>query len=395
MASSQTNDREVFYDLLRGFTIIGVVWVNSASMNLRLEDFDLSSAGEFAEPGNAFDVVVNHFLYLFFADKSYTAFCFLFGVTSAYLVESCLRRGQSPAAGIVKRACVLILIGLIDIAFAWHGDILIIYAVLSLVMIPLAYMDRAQTIRAMIGLTGLFILANVLMLVIPEAPLSPDLIQINFQSNDFLYLAKSKLIKFYQWYVLSVVDGDYSSITYYAKFIFVMACGFAFKRLNVLEYLRGSHAKLVVWSVFLFCAGMIAYAYEWEEFTAANNLYLVTSLFIPAAFALGLLYVTVDQRVLLALRPLLVFGRNSMSIYILNSLYFSLIYYGYGLGLHGVLKSTEIFIFASIYLCVMYGWLSYRRAKGKLGPFEIFYRYLMRPGERRLIEPRIQQPLTR
>lgn len=141
-------ERLILLDALRGFALIGVLLVNLR--DLTLYSF-LTEPSKAALPTAHWD----HWLDLSMAAvvdvKAFTIFTLLFGIGFSLQAE----RAAAAGAGFsrfVRRMVVLLAIGFAHAYFFWWGDILRLYAVLGLFLIPLA---RART--RTLALLGIFI----------------------------------------------------------------------------------------------------------------------------------------------------------------------------------------------------------------------------------------------
>ncbi|WP_018149589.1 DUF418 domain-containing protein [Henriciella marina] len=115
--------REIFPDLTRAFALIGIALVNVAVFSHPMVTGYgvLQGADQWAYFG------VNALFLL----KSYTLFSFMFGVGFAYQMMAAERRGVGFAGRYWRRILGLLVLGLFHVAFAFQGDILVIYAILG------------------------------------------------------------------------------------------------------------------------------------------------------------------------------------------------------------------------------------------------------------------------
>ncbi len=117
-------------DVLRAFALFGIV-ITHAGMGFL--------AGRPPKPGfmafTPLDQWVDLVTRLFFVGKFFTIFSFLFGLSFAIQLANAARKGDSFSGRFTWRLILLALIALVHGAF-FSGDILIIYAVLGLLLIP-------------------------------------------------------------------------------------------------------------------------------------------------------------------------------------------------------------------------------------------------------------------
>ncbi len=135
-------------DCLRGFAIVSIMLLHN------IEHFDL-----YFTPANlpawmvALDKVIWDSAFFLFGGKSYAIFAMLFGVTFFIQFNNRAQRGEDFRLRFAWRLLLLLMFGLVNSLF-YEGDILSIYAVLGLALIPVARLPNK----------AVFAIAAVLML---------------------------------------------------------------------------------------------------------------------------------------------------------------------------------------------------------------------------------------
>lgn len=126
-------DRYLHLDVLRGFALLGILLVNFEWFTRPLQAIMLG-----AEPGlGGANLAADWLLTTFAEGKFYPLFSMLFGAGFALMAERALKR-SAPFWGIyLRRLLVLMLFGLIHTIVIWGGDILLIYALCAFLMILL------------------------------------------------------------------------------------------------------------------------------------------------------------------------------------------------------------------------------------------------------------------
>lgn len=120
-------------DVLRGIAILFIFLANTASFSGYVV---LSDTERMAIPGNGLGAFSSALLEIFIDGKWYSVFSILFGIGFAIQYSRILQRGQSFPLFFSKRMLGLLLIGGIHLIFFWMGDILTLYALLGLLLIP-------------------------------------------------------------------------------------------------------------------------------------------------------------------------------------------------------------------------------------------------------------------
>lgn len=117
------SERVELIDVLRGFALMGILVVNF-----------WGSSGDAA---NRLDKVVSDVLDIAVSSSFYPLFSFLFGLGFAMQLHRARSRGTSAADLYLRRMLALFLIGSFHAVVIWSGDVLVHYAVLGLLLIPL------------------------------------------------------------------------------------------------------------------------------------------------------------------------------------------------------------------------------------------------------------------
>lgn len=152
--------RDIAPDVLRGFALFGILVVNIQFMGLdSVEGARGDWVSGFAN-GSATFIIAS-----IFAGKFYLIFSFLFGYSSNYII----RDDRSNRGRWVKRCFLLIAIGILHFTFLWHGDILFIYGLFGLLLIPF-FFRQERTLKIwtriiFIGTSALILIVAALVLV--------------------------------------------------------------------------------------------------------------------------------------------------------------------------------------------------------------------------------------
>ena len=152
---SATSERIVVVDVLRAFALFGIIVNHSAIAFL---------AGPQPKPNyivfSTFDAFVNEAVRLLTFGKFFAIFSFLFGLSFAIQLQSANGKGASFSGRFAWRLLILLLIGYVHGLF-FSGDILLIYAVLGLLLIPVQKL-KTRTL-AVVALILIFNVPGVVM----------------------------------------------------------------------------------------------------------------------------------------------------------------------------------------------------------------------------------------
>lgn len=142
----QRAERILSIDVIRGFALIGIFFVNLPTMESIIP----------ISYQNSFEAGLQFFYELFIQTKFYVIFSFLFGVSAYYFMRSQERKGLPYKKLFLIRVAWLFVFGVIHMVFIWYGDILHNYALIGLVL-PFLYKFSPKKIFIIAGI--LFIMS--------------------------------------------------------------------------------------------------------------------------------------------------------------------------------------------------------------------------------------------
>ncbi len=133
-------ERIALLDILRGFAIFGILFVNMELFSSPAYPTEGSGVVETA------DQLAEWLIRFFGEGKFYTLFSFLFGLGFSIQMARAVSRGARFGSVYGRRLFVLLLIGLAHALLVWAGDILVLYAVLGVLLLAF----RASSPRTLI-----------------------------------------------------------------------------------------------------------------------------------------------------------------------------------------------------------------------------------------------------
>ena len=347
-------------DVLRGFALLGILVVNIQFMGL---NSDQGARGEWTQGfanGSATFLIA-----ALFAGKFYLLFSFLFGYSSNYVIKN----DRSNRARWIKRCLVLIGFGALHFTFLWHGDIIFLYGVFGLLLTFFFFRaDRTLKIwtRIIFSISTFFIVLIGALTFIVEYLLDED-IQISTESSldeilrsgTYLESIPARL----EVWLLSISTGIFLQGGL-ALAAFLLGVRMARSNFLASPINKTANSKLIKTGlVFGLPIQIIAAAIllQNEQSPEPSESVYIISLFASfvAAPLLSMLYVGVIRK-LVEERPHLVLwmkpaGKMSLTIYILQSAFTSLIFSPWGFGLFQDLETWQVFALAfAIWLLLSY-----------------------------------------
>lgn len=386
LSPTAAGERLVLLDNLRGFAILGILLVNFASFAW---PYERQITGPLV-PEPWIDVLANGLIAFFAKGKFVTLFSFLFGVGLAIQQERCLANQRNFTNFAMARMGVLLPIGLAHGLLLWHGDILAIYAMAGFILL---FVLRLET-RHLLPLAGLFLALYLLTIVFYTltdllAWLMPSLVP---EMATYLQEVETIYLALYLRTQEILLSGD-------------LLQGIALRK----EHLAGMYEGINVWG-WVVLANFTLGAWAWRSgllrrisinrpfFEKVLTLGLIVG--VPANLILALVsqskHVGLDMIYLLseavgqfgfcaamiaffAMRfshatPLAAVGRMALTNYLIQSLFFTTVFYGHGLGLLGHIGAASgllmSFSFFVIQIWASRRWLDHFQQ----GPMEWLWR---------------------
>lgn len=150
-------------DVLRGTAIFGILIANIMVVS---GYFFLDDAARGALPTADFDGTVDFLVRMLLEGKFYSIFSLLFGYGFAVQLASASARDADFAPLFRRRLRGLMWIGLAHAVFLWHGDILLLYALLGFLLLRFRFSSDQTLLRVAGACLALPLMVYLLMLVI-------------------------------------------------------------------------------------------------------------------------------------------------------------------------------------------------------------------------------------
>jgi uncharacterized protein len=380
-------------DALRGFAIVSIMLLHN------IEHFDY-----YFLPTNlpVWMVVVDKWiwdtLFFLFGGKSYAIFAMLFGLTFFIQSKNQENKGKDFRGRFGWRLFLLFVFGFINSSF-YQGDILIIYAVIGFVLIPVAKLsDKVVFVIALILMLQPYELYNLIYAIQNPAMKIFDPVSWSYFAKTGEYITGNSLT---ETLIGNLTTGKTAVLLWNWENgrVFQTASLFMFGMLAGRKYLFAvSQENLKFWIKTLIIATVVfiplflvkLYHVDWINSDAINRPF---STIIASWSNMALMLVLVSGFVILyqnrffhkILNIFSSFGRMSLSNYIIQSIIGSMIYYGFGLGLYEYTGATYCLIIG-IALATLQGFFSYWWIrKYNQGPLEIIWHKLTWIGDKKVI----------
>ncbi|HMM91110.1 DUF418 domain-containing protein [Bradyrhizobium sp.] len=345
-------------DVLRGIALFGVMAINIVT------EFRVSIFAQFVSypsPESPVDRAVEAFLSVAVELKAFALFSLLFGIGLAIQFDRLANSGRRVLL-LVRRLTVLLAFGLVHLCLLFNGDILTEYALAGLIVLPILFGPRWLLAGAALVSLALYLA----MQGFPPPGLFPDRARI--------------------WYQVVEATRIYPT----GDFLDVLAF-----RLRELPFIFPLHVFIIPRTIGLFLVGALAWRIGMVQYPPRRLLFiglpcigLGLALILAGLEALGTIVLALGYaaaiigsarlprgaRLLGWAAPL---GRMAFTNYLMQSLIFGWVFYGYGLGLFGRIgAASALTIGVAVYIGQVF-FSSWWLRRYRYGPVEWLWRTLM------------------
>lgn len=394
--ATPVNERERIHvlDALRGIALLGILVVNMGSFK------GLSSLEQFprveslAQP---IDAAAFWLIQGLFTNKFYPIFAFLFGLGFGLQMERLQARIANPTKVMLRRLLTLLIMGALHGLFIWTGDVLFLYAITGMVLLLFRKVRSGVVLGWVIGLWSVqaFLCLSCSGLTFWWASMgnAGESGQANFfaeyiEQGRRAYAQGSyweaQQFRFIEWLLML------ANVIFFAPNVLMMfLLGLYFSKMGVFERLE-AHRRLMsglmagglllgLASNALIATGLLNALRTQNELLQYGWLTLgivagpVLSLGYIGAF--GQLWTSLPalQRLL---TPVAAAGRMALTNYLLQSIICTLLFYGYGFGLHGKMSIAQGLALSVLIWAVQVGFSVLWLSRFQYGPMEWLWRTL-------------------
>ena len=357
------DERLASIDILRGLALFGVLAVNLVT-EFRVSIFQQFLPAE--APPLMSDRIVEAFVSFALELKAFALFSLLFGVGLAIQFDRFSRRGRA-LYWLARRLAVLLLLGLIHLLLIWNGDILTEYALAGFLVLPFLYAPTWVLAVGIASLLAFYVAMPLLHLPIPW-PTAATL-QLHVAEANRVY-ATGGVGETWRFGLRELPLLAALHIYIFPRTVALFLLGAFVWRIGVLQHLGRYKRELAIGA----WAGIAVGAAFAAGGGAGARLATVILALGYAATVMALVQFSATGRVLNVFAAV---GRMAFTNYVMQSLIFSLIFFGYGLGQFGRLGAANtLALGVTVYMAQMLlsaWWLG----RFRFGPLEWLWRTLM------------------
>lgn len=391
----KTNQRLLSVDALRGFSLAGIVIVHMVENYIGgPPPAEAMSAVNLGWP----DSVVDGFIFLFLRGKFFALFSFLFGLSFFIQMEKGAQKGPGFEVRFLWRLILLLLIGSVHHMF-YRGDILTIYALIGIVLIPFY---RVPT-KAIVAITALLFLglgryiifaafgSGSLFSSIEMDPTSPAITAYFniLKSGSLTEVIASNSTEGHLMkldFQLGIFGRAYLTLGF---FLLGLLAG----RLRIFEKFRENRVLLrntLLWSLVFFLVSMVAMGLlfssggqngQGPDFNswitmAAFTAYDLANIFMTLMLICGFLLIFLKVKGAHFLMKFAPYGRMALTNYFLQTIIGTALLYGWGLGYLAELRNIYTFGIAILIIILQMGFSKWWLDRFQYGPLEWLWRSL-------------------
>ncbi len=341
--------RLVHLDILRGFALLGILLVN-------FQWFTRPMLAIYLIPNTSLtglDLAVDWIITWLGEGKFYPLFSLMFGMGFALMAD----RSQTKDSGFLgyysRRLVVLAVFGLAHILLIWSGDILLIYAITAVFMMLLFSRTPVERLwkwaLALLGVPFGFLLLTWLGMLDPDftAQTNAELIEDTrslraeieasaavYREGSFIEVMRERWHEYTEifadqgWLMICMVLG-YFLLGRWLVVSGRMAQTDVHRRFFVRWATIGLPMGLIISAIATACLYLFDASLLSHPIMLGSLLYVIAGVVLPFGY---LSMVTLMASRLSWLAPL---GRMALSQYLLQSLVWTTVFYGYGVGLWG------------------------------------------------------------
>ena len=360
------NTRIDVADALRGIAVAGIILYHS------VEHFNIFTQ-EPIDHALASDQTVANVLAWLLSGKMYGIFAMLFGLSFFIMNDNQQQKGKNFSGRFAWRMCLLFMFGVINVAF-YDGDILMLYAVYGLLLIPISYLP-SKAVWCIIGL--LAIQPVELYCLITGTTIDHSTLFEIYNKTIALHehgtFWENAVNNLRYGFELNLRFNVFSGRLTQLLCLFILGMQLGRQRLF---YNEGKNLK--IWHIILCVSATLVIALSFVDFGALEMwLKPIYSLFILLMIVSGVVstwYAFTSVRSVL--HHLCIFGRMSLTNYLLQSIIGSFIFSGYGLACYRLVGTTYAVLIGLGMVICQYLFCRYWFSNHSRGPLEGLWRKL-------------------
>lgn len=368
------NERIESLDIIRGVSLLGILIVNVFAFYLPMPHIDLQAW--FVE---AKDVIWYQLVEIYATSSFYPLFSMLFGYGLAMQFLKAERTETSFYPFVSKRLVILLILGMLHAVFIWWGDILSTYAFCGFFLLmfirftPKVLITIGLAIYGLMQFMILFIysVTGIVNREIEGIPVDIEMVEHAITS----YGIGNWMDAFYQRLIdLTVQMQPAMWLLSLFTILPYMMIGAAFAKWRLIERAKGLKPFWIVLAVVGIAIGLTIKSAPFM-FTHTYLLDYLQVYVGGPVLAIGymalIVCICMVPFIKKILHPIGLAGRMSLTIYLMQSIICSVLFYNYGFGLYGQINVQMGVLIAIVIFIVQIMFAILWFSKFKQGPLEV------------------------
>lgn len=362
-------------DIIRGFALFGVLLVNLTMIDATL--FSMESIPFKSLSG--MEYIAAWSIRLLAQGKFYTIFSFLFGLGFYYFL-------QKESSDVVmdrfsKRLYALLILGILHMIFIWHGDILHVYALAGFFLVKKRNKSDSELIRSMIVL---FLFSTTVMIIGSQTSGSQMTLAASEAISAYLQSSYFELVSYRIQNELPI--GLFNLIVVIPKVLVLFYAGYYVGRKGWFDQLETERIRtrkfwVVSGSLFIVSLAMMLILARFNSRVAYRGMIIfeeLSTLGGSVFYMTSILLMSLKKglkRMLMLLKNL---GRMALTNYLMQTIFWTTVINGYGLGYFGEIPYYAYFPLALGFIALQVLMSNLWLSKFKQGPAEKIWRMVYR-----------------
>lgn len=382
----QDQRRLLSLDAMRGFAVMGILLMNIIAFSMP----DLAYVNPRLWGGETVGAYTMWSANFILVDgKMRGLFSLLFGASALLIYERAAARGDG-ALLLYRRFFWLLLLGLLHYVFVWWGDILRLYALAGFLLPLFVRQEPSELLKTAIlffliqfAILAAFSLTLALTdtMAVPGADRAVLAKQFALHRGGYADIVGDRLSRMGSEQLALLMLSGCEALGFMLLGMAMLKNGFLTGQWNQGEYLR--LARLCYAAGGIPMLGLAAWCWA-SGFDLAVTFNAVISwslpFRVPMTIAHAALLMWLVQRLdgAAVLRRIAAAGRTAFTNYVGTSILMTTIFYGYGLGLYGMVDRVAVYAFVLLAWALMLAWSLPWLRHFRYGPFEWVWRSLTR-----------------
>jgi uncharacterized protein len=310
------------------------------------------------------DGFVERFVYFALDMKSFSLFSILFGLGLAMQFER-FSRGGRPFYFLTRRLIALLVFGSVHLLLIWNGDILAEYAVAGLIVLPLLRLN--QTSLAAVAIS-LLVLYGLSVFPVPIAfPDSGALSEHIAHANAvYPHGSLAEVLRFSFQEIELIIPLH---ISVFPRTVGLFVLGAWTWRSGLFQHAQDNNGAFGGLAAIGILMGVVLTPRTGDPFLQR---------LAPVVFAIGygslVVWIAQTDGGRRVLTPFAAVGRMAFTNYILHSVVFAFVFFGYGFGLFGQIGAATALLLVAIVYAVQVALSTFWLKRFRFGPLEWLWR---------------------